>query len=131
MPVQRPPRPLPVLASVLAAAGVVLAVASCTGQITPLGPDPTPVAMPPPRHLGSPIIVQVMRVQPPKATGGCPAGWAAVSLAAGGGPRTTTTAAPVVRTGASAPPRRPRRPPRPRRPRRPPPSPATVRPARR
>ncbi len=101
MPVQRPPRPLPVLASVLAAAGVVLAVASCTGQITPLGPDPTPVAMPAPRHLGSPIIVQVMRVQPPQATGGCPAGWAAVSLPAGGGPRTTTGAVPVARKGAS------------------------------
>ena len=28
MPVQRPPRPLPVLASVLAAAGIVLAVAA-------------------------------------------------------------------------------------------------------
>jgi hypothetical protein len=100
MPVQRP---LPVLASVLAAAGVVLAVASCTGQITPLGPDQTPVAMPPPRHLGSPIIVQVMRVQPPTATGGCPAGWVAVSLPAGGGPRIAIArAVPVVRKGASA-----------------------------
>ena len=85
MPFEPPPRPQSVLASVLAAAGIVLAaagivlaVASC-GHITPLGPDPTPVAMPPPRHLGSPIVLQVMRSHPPTATGGCPAGWAAVS----------------------------------------------------
>jgi hypothetical protein len=110
MPVQRP---LPVLASVLAAAGVALAVTSCAGQITPLGPDPAPVAMPPARHLGSPIIVQVMRVQPAPATGRCPAGWAAVSLPAGGGPHTAVTAAPaappvpVGSTGASAPPASP------------------------
>jgi hypothetical protein len=104
MPVQRPPRPLPVLASVLAAAGVVLAVASCTGQITPLGPAPSPVAMLPSRHLGSPIIVQVMRLQPSTATGGCPAGWVGVSLPAGGGPHTATGAVPVVPKGASAPP---------------------------
>ena len=108
MPVQPPPRPLPILASVLAAAGVMLAVASCAGHITPLGPDQAPVAMPAPRHLGSPIIVQVMRVQPPNSTGGCPAGWAAVSLPAGGGPRVTTQAVPVgrprrvVSQGASA-----------------------------
>ena len=103
MPVQSPARPLPVLASALAAAGVVLAVASCAGQITPLGPGPASVAMPPPRHLGSPIIVQVMRVQPSTATGGCPAGWAGVSLPAGGGPRTAIApAVRVVPQGASA-----------------------------
>lgn len=102
MPVQRPPS---VLASALAAAGVVLAVASCTGHITPLGPGPTPVAMPPPRHLGSPIIVQVMRVQPSTAAGGCPAGWVTASLPAGGGPRhAVASAAPVVPQGAPAPP---------------------------
>ena len=102
MPVQRPPRPLPVLASALAAAVIVLAVASCS-HITPLGPYAT--QLPPPRHLGSPIIVQVMRVQPPTATGGCPAGWVTVSLPAGGGPRTAPGAAvPVVPKGASAPP---------------------------
>ena len=102
MPVQRLPRPLPVLATALAAVGVVLAAASCS-NITPLGPDPASVAMPPPRHLGSPIIVQVMRVQPSTATGGCPAGWAGVSLPAGGGPRTAIApAVPVVPQGASA-----------------------------
>jgi len=73
MPLQRPPRPLPVLASVLAAAGIVLAVAGCS-HITPLGPDPAPVRLPPARDLGSPITVQVMRSQPPTATGRCPAG---------------------------------------------------------
>ena len=90
------PRPLPVLASALAAVGVVLAAASCS-NITPLGPDPASVAMPPPRHLGSPIIVLVMRVRPPNSAGGCPAGWAAVSLPAGGGPRVATGAVPVGR----------------------------------
>jgi hypothetical protein len=73
MPFQRPPRPLSVLASVLAVAGVVLAVAGCS-QITPLGPGPAPVSLPPARDLGSPIIVQVMRSQPPTPAGECPAG---------------------------------------------------------
>jgi hypothetical protein len=96
MPFPRPPRPLPVLASALAVAGFVLTVAGCS-HITPLGPDRGPVAMPPARHLGSPIVVQVMRVQPPNSTGGCPAGWAAVSLPAGGGPRVAAGAVPVGR----------------------------------
>jgi hypothetical protein len=73
MPFQRPPRPLSVLASALAAAGIVLAVAGCSG-ITPLGPDPAPVNLPPARDLGAPVIMQVMRSQPPTATGRCPAG---------------------------------------------------------
>jgi hypothetical protein len=109
MPLPRPPRPLPVLASALAAAGIVLVVASCS-HITPLGPGRAPVALPPARHLGSPIIVQVMRVQPPNSTGGCPAGWAAVSLPTDGGPRVAAGAVPVGRPrrvvpqGASAPP---------------------------
>jgi hypothetical protein len=73
MPLQRPPRPLSVVASLLAAAGLVLAVAGCS-HITPLGPDPAPVKLPPARHLRSPIIMQVMRGQPPTPTGKCPAG---------------------------------------------------------
>jgi hypothetical protein len=73
MPFQRPPRPLSVLASALAAAGLVLAVAGC-GNITPLGQDPAAVSLPPARDLGSPIIVQVMRSQPPTPTGECPTG---------------------------------------------------------
>jgi hypothetical protein len=86
MPYQRPPRPLPVLASVLAAAGIVLAVASCTGHITPLGPDQA-ATMPQPHHLRSPLILQDSRTQglvsPP---GGCPAGWVTLS----GGPARAT-----------------------------------------
>jgi hypothetical protein len=73
MPFQPPPRPLSVLASALAAAGVVLAVAGCS-HIAPLGPDPAPVSLPPARDLGSPIIVQAMRSQPPTPAGECPAG---------------------------------------------------------
>lgn len=78
MPFQRAERPPAVLASVLAGAGLILAVASCSGHITPLNAGPP--AMPPARHLGSPIIVQVMRSQPPTAMGGCPVGWVAFLL---------------------------------------------------
>jgi len=92
MSIQYPSRLSSVLASLLSAAGIVLAVTSC-GQITPLGPGP--IQLPPPRHLGSPIIVQVMSVQPPSASGRCPAGWVAVSLPAGGGPQVESTAVPV------------------------------------
>jgi hypothetical protein len=73
MPCQRPPRPLSVLASALAAAGILLAAGGCS-HIAPLGPDPSPVSLPPPGPLGSPIIVQVMSSQPPTPTGECPAG---------------------------------------------------------
>jgi hypothetical protein len=73
MPFHRPPCPPSVLASVLAAVGIVLAVASCS-HLAPLGPDPAPASLPPARHLGSPIIMQVMRSQPPAAAGRCPAG---------------------------------------------------------
>jgi hypothetical protein len=73
MPFQRPPRPLSVLASALAAAGLVLAAAGCS-HITPLGQDPPPVNLPPARDLGSPIMMQIMRGQPPTPTGRCPAG---------------------------------------------------------
>ena len=84
--------PMTVLASLLAAAGVVLALAGCSG-ITPLGPDG--IQFPPPRQLGSPIVVQVMRLQAPAATGGCLAGWVAFSLPAGGGPHVSTQAVPA------------------------------------
>ena len=73
MPCQPPRRPLSVLAGALAAAGVMLAVAGCS-HVTPLGPDPAPVSLPPARDLGSPIIMQMMRSQPPTPTGRCPAG---------------------------------------------------------
>jgi hypothetical protein len=82
MPVQRPPRPLPVLVSVLAAAGLVLTAASCAGHITPLGPDQA-ATMPQPHHLRSPLILQDMRTQGLVGRvgqpGGCPAGWVALS----------------------------------------------------
>jgi hypothetical protein len=67
------PSPLSVLASALTAAGLVLAVASCS-HITPLGQDPPPVNLPSARNLGSPIKMQIMRRQPPAVTGRCPAG---------------------------------------------------------
>ena len=81
MPVQRPPRPLPVLASALAAVGIMLTVASCS-HIAPLGPGQA-ATMPQPHHLRSPLILQDMRTQglvPPP--GGCPGGWVTLS----GGP---------------------------------------------
>jgi hypothetical protein len=71
MLIQRPPR---VLASMLAAAGIVLAVASCS-HLAPLGPD---VSLPQPHHLRSPFVLEAMRVQPPTPAGGCPAGYAAL-----------------------------------------------------
>jgi hypothetical protein len=73
MPFQCLSRPVSVLASALAAGGLVLAVAGC-GHITPLGQDPPPVKLPPVRNLGSPIMMQIMRGQPPTPTGRCPAG---------------------------------------------------------
>jgi hypothetical protein len=99
MPFQRPSRRprarsvLPrVLASVLAAAGLVLALASCS-HITPLGP--VPIQFSPTQQLRSPIVVQVMRLQPPTASGDCPAGWVGISLPAGGGPRVSAAARAV------------------------------------
>jgi hypothetical protein len=73
MPLQRPARPQSVLASALAAAGLMLAAAGCS-NITPLGPDPAPASLPPARDLASPIIMQVMRSQPATPAGQCPAG---------------------------------------------------------
>jgi hypothetical protein len=83
MLVQPPPRPWSILASALAAAGIVLSVASCS-QVAPLGPDPAAVTTPsvPPPHLRSPFVLEAVRIQPPTAAGGCPAG----SVALSGGP---------------------------------------------
>jgi hypothetical protein len=107
MPYQRPRLPS-ALASVLAAAGIALAVASCTGHITPLGPDPA-AALPQPHHLRSPLILQDMHTQglvPPP--GGCPAGWVTLS---GGCYRKTGT--PVTITSAAVSPVFPFQPPPP------------------
>jgi hypothetical protein len=79
MPFQRPLRGRPVLASVLAAAGIVLTIASCASHITPLGPEPAASTAAPSRHLGSPIILQVMRSKAATAPGKCPAGYVALS----------------------------------------------------
>ena len=84
MPFQHPPRPPSVLASVLAAAGIALAVASCS-NITPLGPSgPSSVAPPavPPPPLRSPFILEAVRIQASASAGGCPSG----SVALSGGP---------------------------------------------
>ncbi len=122
MPFQRPPRPWPVLASALAAAGLMLTVASCTGHITPLRPEPAPrpvagasrpvahVQFIPqmPFHLRSPFVLEAVRVQRPTRAGGCPAGSAALSGGPGqcfrtlGTPATITSAA--VSSAASYPP---------------------------
>ena len=107
MPYQRPRLPS-ALAGVLAAAGLVLAVASCTGRITPLGPGQD-AALPQPHHLRSPLILQDMLTQglvPPP--GGCPAGWVTLS---GGCYR--KTGAPVTITSAAVSPVFPFRPPTP------------------
>jgi hypothetical protein len=72
MPFQLP-RPLSVLAGALTAAGLALALAGCS-HVTPLGPDPAPVSLPPARDLGSPIVMQIMRSQPATPAGECPAG---------------------------------------------------------
>lgn len=84
MPFQHPLRSPSVLASVLAAAGIVLAVASCS-HITPLGPSgpasvPPPAVPPPP--LRSPFVLEAVRIQALAPGGGCPAG----SVALSGGP---------------------------------------------
>ena len=78
MPFPPPPRRPSALARVLATAGIMLTVASCTSRITPLGPESTPT-LPPSRHLGSPIMLQVMRSRPETAPGKCPAGYVALS----------------------------------------------------
>jgi hypothetical protein len=95
---QRPPLPLSVLASALAAAGLVLAVAGCS-HVTPLGPDPAPVSLPPARDLGSPIIVQVMRSQPPTPAGACPAGSIALFGLEPNVPRTAVASSGPVKVG--------------------------------
>lgn len=109
---ERPPRPLSVLASALAAAGLMLAVAACS-NITPLGPDPAPANLPPVRDLGSPIIMQVMRSQPPTPTGKCPAGSIDLFGLDPNVPRAATSAQPSQGARPPLPPR-PRRLPLPR-----------------
>jgi S-DNA-T family DNA segregation ATPase FtsK/SpoIIIE len=107
MPFQRPPRPWSLLASALAAVGLVLAVADC-GNVAPIGPDPAPVSLPPASDLRSPITVQVMRSESPAPTGRCPAGSVALFGSQPNVPRAAvaapTRSQPVPgRTAAAAP----------------------------
>ena len=107
------PRPSPVLASVLAAAGIMLTAASCS-HIAPIGPDAPatpgpshaamasrPVLIPPPRHLGSPIILQVMRSRPAQAAGRCPVGYVPLSAPGSAGTCYRKLGTPVTITSAS------------------------------
>src|SRR5215469_5205111 len=100
MPCQRPLLPSGP-ASVLAAAGIVLAVAGCTGGITPLGPDQA-ATMPQPHRLRSPLILQDVRTQGLAGRagqpGGCPAGW--VTPSGGPGPCYRKTGTAVTITSA-------------------------------
>jgi hypothetical protein len=109
MPFQPSPRSSSILAGALGAAGIVLTIAGCS-HIAPLGPQPQPppvlrtaasgpaagpagteilqpgaVAQAGMRRLGSPILLQVMRSQPATGTGGCAAGWFALSVPGSGG----------------------------------------------
>jgi hypothetical protein len=84
---------------VLAGAGIVLAVASCS-HLAPIGPD-TSATMPPTRHLGSPIILQVMRTQPATAAGKCPAGYVALSAPGSAGTCYHNIGTPVTITSAA------------------------------
>jgi hypothetical protein len=116
MPFQFPPRRPPGLASVLAAAGIALTVASCS-HITPLGPDTAPR----PSQLRSPIVLEAMRVQNPATPGKCPAGYAEI-LSPGGptisgpgpgpvfSPCYRALGTPVTFTSAAVSPYRPRTP---------------------
>jgi hypothetical protein len=101
MPFQRPHGPLSVLASALAAACLILAVAGCS-NVTPLGPDPSPASLPPARQLGSPIIMRVMRSQPPTPTGGCPAGSVALFGSEPNVPRAAVATSRPVPVGAGS-----------------------------
>ena len=100
MPFQRPTRPLSVLASALAAAGLMLAAADCS-NITPLGPESAPASLPPARDLGSPIIMQVMRSQPPTPAGECPAGSVALFGSEPNVPRVARVGSVAVRIQGS------------------------------
>ena len=78
MPSHHLPRRLSILASAVAAIALGLTAASCS-HVVPLGPDTAPT-MPPPRQLGSPIIMQVVVGKPSSQPAGpCPAGYVALS----------------------------------------------------
>jgi hypothetical protein len=76
MPFHLPSRPSALAGALLA--GALLAVAGCSGQVTPLGPGQA-ASVPKPHHLRSPLILEHMRVQPPGLAGVCPAGYTATA----------------------------------------------------
>lgn len=83
-----------VLASALAT-GLMLTVASCS-HIAPIGPGAN---APQPRHLRSPFVLEAVRIQPPMAAGGCPAG--SVALSGGPGQCYRKLGTPVTITSAA------------------------------
>jgi hypothetical protein len=89
-----PRRPPSALAGVLTAVGVVLTGVGCS-NITPLGPESAAVSLPPARDLGSPIIMQIMRSEPPGPTGRCPVGSINLFGSQPNVPRAVTQAVPV------------------------------------
>ena len=95
MPFQPPPRPAPVLASVLAA-GLMLTAVSCS-HLTPLGP----AARPQPHHLRSPIVLQAMSVQNPTPAEKCPAGFTKLPAPGQGPGCYRPLGAPVTITSAA------------------------------
>jgi hypothetical protein len=120
MQFQKSPGSSSILAGALGAAGIVLTIAGCS-HIAPLGPQPQPtrvlrtaaagpaattilqpgaVAQAGMRQLGSPILLQVMRSQPTTATGGCVAGWFALSTPGSGGTCYRKLGAPLSITAA-------------------------------
>ena len=79
----------------------MLAVAGCS-HVTPLGPAPAPVSLPPARGLASPIIVQVMRSQPPTSAGECPAGSIALFGSEPNVPRAAVASSRPVQAGTGS-----------------------------
>jgi hypothetical protein len=85
MPVQPSPRAVSLVVGVLTAAAVALTVAGCS-HIAPIGPNKPvapsraagrvvgPIFMPAPSRLGSPIVLQILRVGQ-STSGGCAADW--------------------------------------------------------
>jgi hypothetical protein len=96
MPFQPAPRPVSILASALGA-GLILAVAGC-GQVTPLGPVGDQPQL---RQLGSPIVMQAVRVGRPAPAGGCPAGFTKLSAPGQSLACTSPLGTPVTFTSAA------------------------------
>jgi hypothetical protein len=98
MPFKSPPRP-PLVVATVAAVGIALTVASY--HLTPLGPGPA-TAMPQPRHLVSPIVLQAMRVRNPTPADRCPAGFIKLSAPGQGPGCYRPLGKPVTITSAAA-----------------------------